>query len=226
MEIFLDSANLNALEKYRPIISGVTTNPAIMATEGATQELRLLELSKLAPELPLSGEVVYAHSIEQVCTDARKIAAIAPNIVIKIPGNMIGLSCIKILKDEGLKLNVTALMTFKQLALAAQQGADYVSQFYCRAKDAGINSVREINMAREFIDQSNLPTKIIIGSIRTVDDVGTVLLTRGHIITINPELIEQSFTHPKTQGSIDEFAKRYEDSMQKKVVGMLSSQHS
>lgn len=213
MELFLDSANLDALRKFKPLITGVTTNPAIMAKDGATQESRLLELSNIAPNLPISGEVIFANSIEQVCTDARKIASIAPNIVVKIPGNFVGLSCIKILKAEGLKLNITALMTFNQLAIAAEQGADYISQFYCRSKDAGINSVREINMAREYIDQNNLKAKIIVGSIRTVEDVEKVLLTRGHIATINPEVIERAFSHPLTQISIDEFAKKYQDSI-------------
>lgn len=215
MEIFLDSANIDALVKFKPLISGVTTNPAIMAKDKATQESRLLELANLAPNLPISGEVVYTNSVEQVCADARKIAAIAPNIVVKIPGNFIGLSCIKILKAEGIKLNITALLTFNQLALAAELGADYVSQFYCRGKEAGVNSAREINMTREYIEQNKLSTKIIVGSFRTAQDVETVLLTRGHIATINPEIMELAFSHPKTQNFVDEFAKKYEESIKK-----------
>jgi transaldolase len=212
MKLFLDSANLEALKKYKDLVEGVTTNPAIMAKDNATQETRLLEICQIAPTLPISGEVIYANSVEQICQDGRKIGAIAGNIVIKIPGNMHGLAAIKILKAEGYKLNVTALMTFKQMALAAQLGADYVSQFFCRARDAGIDSIKEINLAREYIDQNKLPAEIIVGSIRTVSDVETTLLTRGHILTINPELIEQSFSHPKTQSTIEEFAERYEKS--------------
>jgi len=220
MEIFLDTVSPQAVEKYKHLITGVTTNPGLMANAGVAQDSTLLEIAKVVPTLPLSGEVIYANSIQQVCEDARKIASMAPNMVVKIPGSIIGLSCIKILKAEGLKLNVTALMTFKQLALAAQEGADYVSQFFCRAKDTGLNSVREINMAREFIDQNGLATKIIIGSIRSTDDVGTALLTRGHIITINPELLEQSFSHPKTDSSIAEFAQRYEESVAKRGLSV------
>ena len=221
MQIYFDSANLEAFQKYKHLVSGITTNPAIMAKDGATQEVRLFELSELAPTLPISGEVVYAHSVEQVCEDARKIAKIAPNIVVKIPGNMIGLSAIPILKNEGMKLNITALMTFRQLALAAMHGADYISQFFCRAKDAGIDSVKEINMAREFIDENNLPAQIIIGSVRTPLDIEAALLTHAHIITISPELIESSFSHPKTQMSIDEFARKYEDSIQKRSIQIV-----
>ncbi len=213
MKFFLDSANLEAFKKYKNIIDGATTNPLIMAKEGATQETRLKEICDIVPNIPISGEVVYAHSVEQVCADARKIAAIAPNIVVKIPGNMVGLLSIRLLKAEGMKLNVTALMTFRQLAFAAQQGADYVSQFYCRGKDAGLNSTREINMAREFIDQNNLPAQIIMASLRSPADIEQVLLARGHIITITPELIELAFTHSKTQPTIEEFAKKYEDSL-------------
>jgi transaldolase len=157
--------------------------------------------------------VVYATSIEQICFDARKIAAIAPNIVVKIPGNVYGLQSIRILKAEGIKLNVTALMTFKQLALAAQQGADYVSQFFCRAKDAGVDSVAEINKAKEFILQNGLKSEIIIGSLRTPADVEAALLTKGDILTISPELLGICFEHPKTQASIEEFAYRYEQSL-------------
>ncbi len=213
MQIFLDSANLEALNKFKSIIDGVTTNPAIMAKDGATQEQRLREICSIVPKLPVSGEVIYADSEEQIIEDAKKIAAIAPNIVVKIPGSLMGISCIRRLKAEGLKLNVTALMTFQQLALAAQQGADYVSQLYCRGRDSNLNSVREINMAREFIEQNNLPAKIIVGSLRSVDDVEKVLLTRAHIVTITPELIEKTFSHPTTLFSIEEFARKYEASL-------------
>jgi transaldolase len=216
MKFFLDTANVEAVKKYLTVIEGVTTNPAIMGKEFAEQETRLKEICQAAPTLPISGEVIYANSIEQICQDARKISTIAPNIVIKIPGNMYGLQAIKILKSEGFKLNVTCLMTFKQLAFAAQQGADYISQFYCRAKDAGIDSVRQINMAREFIEINNLKTEIIIGSLRTPNDLESALLTRGHILTISPELLELSFTHPKTQSSIEEFAQRYENALKTK----------
>ena len=88
-----------------------------------------------------------------------------------------------------------------------------MSQFYCRAKDTGLDSAREIALTREFIDQNNLLAKIIVGSIRSVEDVEAVFLTRGHIATITPELIEKAFSHPKTQLSIDEFAQKYEASL-------------
>ncbi len=214
MEIYLDSANIDALKRYKSLVAGITTNPAIMAKEGARQEQRLKELADLAPTLPISGEVVYANSREQIIQDATEIAKIAPNIVVKIPGNMLGLSCIPDLKAKGLKLNITALMTFKQLALAAMLGADYISQFFCRARDAGVNSAREVDLAREFVEREELPAKIIIGSVRTPDDVESALQTGGHIITISPELIENTFTHEKTQPSIDEFAHKYEAALE------------
>lgn len=210
MKFFLDTANVEAILKYKSLVDGVTTNPAIMAKEKADQVIRLKEICDAAPTLPISGEVIYANSVEQILEDARKIGATAPNIVIKIPGNMYGMQAIRILKSEGYKLNITALMSFKQLALAAQQGADYVSQFFCRARDAGMDSAREINRAKEFIAQNGLKAEIIIGSLRTPADVETALLTRGDILTISPELMELSFTNPKTQSSIDEFAQRYE----------------
>lgn len=213
MKFFLDTANIASIRQYGPLLDGVTTNPSIMAKDGATQEVRLKEICALVPHLPISGEVVYAHSVEQICEDARKIAAIAPNIVVKIPGNMAGISSIRILKSEGMKLNITALLTCKQLALAAQQGADYVSQFYCRGKDAGLVSIREINMAREFIEQNKLQSQIIVGSLRTPQDIEEVLLSRAHIVTIPPELFSASFTHPRTQPIIEEFAKKYEESL-------------
>ena len=213
MKFYLDTVNLEAIKKYKNVIDGVTTNPNIMGNAGANQENRLPEICAIVPTLPVSGEVVYANSVEQICQDARKIASIAPNIIIKIPGNMHGLQSIRILKAEGFKLNVTALMTFRQLAFAAQQGADYISQFYCRAKDTGIDSIREINRAKEFILLNGFKTEIIIGSIRTPLDLEICLLTRGDIATISPELLELSFNHPKTQTSIDEFAIKYEKAM-------------
>ncbi len=210
MKFYLDTANLEAIKKYQKLVDGVTSNPAIMSKEGIKQEEKLAQMCALVPTLPISAEVVYANSTEQICQDARKLATIGSNIIIKIPGNIHGMQAIRILKAEGYKLNVTALMTFRQLALAAQQGADYVSQFFCRGRDAGVDSVREINRAKEFIVQNGLKSEIIVGSLRTPADLEMAMLTRGDILTVSPELLEAGFTHPKTQGSIDEFAQRYE----------------
>jgi len=202
MKIYLDSANLEAIAKYKGLVDGITTNPLIMAKEGKKQEEHLPKICSLVPTLPVSAEVVYAISTEQICDEARILAGLASNIIVKIPGNMAGLMAIRILKSE-MKLNITGLMTFKQLAFASLLGADYVSQFFCRAKDAGIDSVREINLGK-------LKAKIIVGSLRTPKDVEEALLTNADILTINPDLLEKSFTHLKTQASIDEFTKAYE----------------
>src|SRR5260221_134087 len=145
MKIYLDSANLEAIEKYRGLVDGITTNPLLMAKEKVKQEEHLPKICRLVPTLPVSAEIVYAISVEQICQEARILAGLAPNIVVKIPGNLVGLMAIRILKAE-MKLNITGLMTFKQLAFAIEQGADYVSQFFCRAQDTGIDSVREINL--------------------------------------------------------------------------------
>jgi transaldolase len=211
MKIFLDTANIIAVMKYADLVDGITTNPMIMAKEKVNQEQRLLDICKYVPTLPVSGEVIYDHSVEQIIEDARKIRDIFPNIVVKIPGSMTGMATIKFLKSEGIKINVTALMTYKQLALASLLGADYVSQFFCRARDAGLDSVKEINLAKEFIEKNNLKTQIIVGSLRKVSDVEEALMTRADILTIVPELINESFTHSKTEASIQEFARKYEE---------------
>lgn len=218
MRIFLDTANIDAIKAYKELVDGVTSNPAIMAKEGAEQNAQLKAMCEAVPTLPVSGEVIYANSVEQICQDARKLKEIAPNIIVKIPGNLLGLKCIKALKQEGMKLNVTGLMTFKQLALASLLGADYVSQFFCRAKDSGIDSATEINKAKEFIKSNGLSTQIIIGSLRKPKDVEEALLTAGDILTINPELLEESFTHLKTDLSIKEFEQRYEDRLHSRSV--------
>src|SRR3990167_5761352 len=208
MKIFLDTANLQAIKEHAGIYSGITTNPAIMAKDGAEQKERLIEICKIVPDLPISGEVIYSLSTSQVIQDALTIAAIAPNIVVKIPGDAVGMGAISFLKKKGIKLNVTALMTGKQLIIAALLGADYVSQFYCRGKDAGLDSIREIAVARSFIEEQELDTQIIVGSLRSVDDVEQVLLSGAHIATITPELIKASFSHFKTDESILEFANK------------------
>lgn len=215
MQIYLDSANIKAIEKYASIVSGVTTNPAIMAKENATQEERLKAICSTVPTLPVSGEVVYATDIEQIVKDAKKLQAIAPNIIVKIPGNLIGFGAIPLLKQAGIKLNVTAMMTFEQLSYAAMLGADYVSIFFCRAKDVAINPIIEIEKIRHFIEMNSLKTQIIVGSLRKPSDVSEALKSRAHILTIVPELIEETFTHFNTQASIDEFAKKYEQATKK-----------
>lgn len=211
MKIYLDTCNLGAIEAYKGLIDGVTTNPLIMSKEGVKQEEQLPKICQLVPTLPVSAEVVYAISTEQICEEARMLAGLAPNIVVKIPGNLQGLMAIRILKSE-MKLNITGLMTFKQLALASLLGADYVSQFFCRAKDAGIDSVKEIELYKQFGG-----AELIVGSLRTPDDIQQALLTKADILTINPDLLEKSFTHLKTQSSIDEFTQAYERSNSRSV---------
>lgn len=215
MKLFLDSANIEDIRKYGYFIEGITTNPAIMAKEGVTQEQRLKEICGIM-SLPVSGEVVYDTSVSQIVEDAIKLSRIASNLVVKIPGSLIGMKAIHHLAGYAMKLNITALMTAHQLSLAAMLGAEYASIFFCRSRDTGLNPSDEINKAKDFMNQHGLTkTKIIVGSLRTIADVEEALNTKADILTIPPALFQETldtlFSHPRTRESIDEFAEKYEN---------------
>ena len=173
MEIFIDTANLAEIKSILPwgIISGVTTNQKIFSNEkGVNFKDRVHEILS-SVDAPLSVEVTKTgESDEALVAEAQEYSGWNPkNIVIKIPmfGNGRGLALTKKLSQAKIKTNVTCLMTTNQVLLAALSGATYASIFFCRVRDAGGDPVKVIEESTRILHDSNLPTRIIVGSIRT-----------------------------------------------------------
>ena len=211
MQIFVDSANISEIEKWLNygVIDGVTTNPSIMFKDGVyDMEAGAREIAALVNPHPVSVEVTTNDPGEMV-TQARIFAKWAPNIVIKIPViNQDGFPClgvIKTLTEEGIKINVTAMMSFGQVVLAAKAGATYASIFGGRVADEGHDAPKLIQMAVEWLERWGYKTKIIVGSIRGVIDIQNAAVAGAHIITIPPQFLPKMVDHKYTRETVRGF---------------------
>jgi transaldolase len=217
MPIFLDSGCLTEIEKYLKmgIIRGVTTNPTILLKDGVTGGMkgiraRSVEIARLIDPLPLSVEVTTNDPL-QMRLQAQELAAMAPNIVVKITihgpnGEQQNLEVIHELEGErGIRVNVTAMMSAQQCLLAAMAGATYVSLFGGRIANMGYNPCEEITKLRKVLDDFNLKAKIIIGSTREVLNVIEWLGAGAHFVTVVPNLLEVMIVHPYSKETVRMF---------------------
>jgi transaldolase len=211
MEIFIDTASSKEIKELLlwGVISGVTTNQKIFANEkGVNFKERVHEILSVI-DAPLSIEVTKTNDSDySLLAEAKEYSDWNPkNIVIKIPmfGNGRGLKIASMLHKEKIKTNITCLMTTNQVLLAALSGATYASIFFCRIRDSGSDPIKVITDSRRIIEESHLPTKIIVGSIRTPDDVAQAAAAGAHIITITPKVLAQMPFHQKTEDTIREF---------------------
>ncbi len=211
MEIFIDTASLHEIKQILPwgIITGVTTNQKIFSREkGINFKDRVMEILSIV-DAPLSIEVTKTRDADEVVlAEAREYVSWNPkNIIIKIPmwGNGRGLTLANKLHSEGIRTNVTCIITSNQSMLAALAGATYVSIFFCRIRDAGGDPVRVIQVSKRIIDESKMNTKVIVGSIRNQNDVAEAATAGADIITITPEVLLRLPFHQKSEDTIAEF---------------------
>jgi transaldolase len=211
MKIFADTASLDELKELLSwgIISGCTTNPKICAQEGVEFESRMKEILQLVKG-PVSIEVT-TNDYDLMVEEAKKYASWGENTVVKVPMNAPGLKAVKTLKEAGIKTNVTACMSAKQAILPALAGADYVSLFWARIEDMGYNAQTVTEDALKAFKDSNVDSKIIIGSFRQISHINRAILTGAHILTISPDIIKGMVNNPKTTETIQEFLDYWED---------------
>lgn len=215
MEIFLDTANVDEIRHIVRwgIVDGVTTNQKIFLNEkGVDFETRVRTICDLVRDKPVSVES-NGKTLQEILDDARKFNKIAKNVVVKVAMTKdgIGLEAVEILSDEGIKTNVTVMMNFNQLMLATKAGATYVSLFYNRAKDAGEDGLKIISDITRWIEKNNYSTRLIVGSIRQPDDVAQAAIAGGHIITIPYKILIAMPFHKKTEETIEEFDKAWQE---------------
>jgi transaldolase len=217
VKLFLDSANLQDVENglARGHLSGVTTNPSLLAKEpkanfhGHIQKIvDLLEAD--GRELPLSVEV-FATKPDEMIAQAEEILQKIPypGLNIKVPIGWDELKVIYALAKKDIRVNCTCIFTEEQCVLAANAGASYVSIFHCRLKDMGGDPVKVIEGTRHIFDQAGHPAEIIVGSIRMQSDILEAHLAGGHIVTAGAKVIEQMASHPGTDKSVQGFLKDF-----------------
>ena len=212
MKFFIDTANVEDIRKANDmgVICGVTTNPSLIAKSGRKFEDVIKEITSIV-DGPISGEVkATTTDAEGMIKEGREIAAIHPNMVVKIPMTVEGLKAVKVLSAEGIKTNVTLIFSANQALLAARAGATYVSPFLGRIDDIsgyGIDLVRQI--ADIFDVAEDIDTEIIAASIRNPIHVTDCALAGADIATVPYKVIVQMTKHPLTDAGIEKFQADY-----------------
>jgi len=210
MKFFIDTANVAHIKEANDlgVICGVTTNPSLIAKEGRDFTEVIKEITSIV-DGPISAEVVSLNHQEMV-KEARPLADIHPNIVIKIPMILEGLKAVKILSAEGIKTNVTLIFSATQALLAARAGASYVSPFIGRMDDIGNDGMYFIEEISDIFDAHNIQTEIIAASIRHSNHVIQAARLGAHIATVPYDVIVKMTKHPLTDAGIERFLKDWE----------------
>ena len=211
MKFFIDTANVDEIRKANDmgVIAGVTTNPSLIAKEGRDFNEVINEITSIV-DGAISGEVkATTTTAEEMIKEGRQIAAIHPNMVVKIPMTVEGLKACKALTSEGLKTNVTLIFTANQALLAARAGATYVSPFLGRLDDINVRGVDLIAEIAQIFDVAGLDTQIIAASVRNPIHVTDCALAGAHIATVPYKVIEQMTKHPLTDAGIEKFQQDY-----------------
>jgi len=205
MKFFIDTADVKAIKEMAAlgVLDGVTTNPTLVAKEGRNFLEVLREICEIV-DGPISAEVI-SQDAEGMLKEARMLAQIHKNIVVKIPMTKEGLKAVKALNQEKIRTNVTLVFSSNQALLAAKAGATYVSPFVGRLDDigqVGMDVVREIVT---IYGNYGYATQVIVASIRHPIHVIEAAMAGAHVATIPPSIIEQLVKHPLTDIGIQRF---------------------
>jgi len=210
MKFFIDTANLDEIKQgvEMGMVDGVTTNPSLIAREDKPFEEIIAEICKVV-DGPVSAEVVSLET-QGMLTEAKELAKIADNIVIKIPMIVEGLKAVKALSAEGIKTNVTLVFSAAQALLAAKAGASFVSPFVGRLDDIGAPGLDLISDIVTIYDNYGYQSEIIVASVRSPQHVTDSALVGADIATIPLKVINQLAKHPLTDVGIEQFLADWE----------------
>ena len=211
MEIFLDTANLEEIRRWLEygLLDGVTTNPSVMLKDGGyDMEERAREIARLVEPRPVSVEVTTNDQTEML-RQAHQIASWAPNIVVKIPVvNENGQPCLGVVREletTGVRVNMTACLSYGQAILGAKVGATYVSIFAGRVADEGHDAAAMIREVVDWLQRWQSPTKIIAGSIREAVNIKDAAAAGAHVITVPPVFLEKFVDHRYSRDTVRGF---------------------
>lgn len=211
MKFFLDTANIDEIRTANDwgILDGITTNPSLAAKEG--REFRELagEILDLMGDRPVSLETVSTDA-EGMIHEAQVLASWAPNVVTKVPLLPEGLKAVRVLREEGIKTNVTLVFSTNQGLLAGKAGATYVSPFIGRLDDRaheGMELVRELAHIFEIYD---FETNVLTASVRHPRHVVEAALAGADVITMPFAVMEKLFQHPLTDVGLERFLSDWE----------------
>lgn len=206
MNLFIDTANIAEIEEASKwgVISGVTTNPSLIAKEGQKLEDVIKKIVTLV-DGPISAEVDEGMADDMI-SQARILSTLHPNIVIKLPMTIEGVKACSVLSREGIHTNVTLIFSVSQALMACEAGATYISPFMGRMDDAGFDSSRLISEIVTVIQNYQYDTQIIAASIRSLDHVNKAAVIGADIATIPFKVLKQMVVHPLTTAGLKIFA--------------------
>jgi transaldolase len=205
MQLFLDTTDAAVLKGLAAtgLVDGVTTNPSLIAKSGRPMLEVIAEICSLV-EGPVSAEVA-ATDTAGMLAEGRKLAAIAPNVAVKVPLTREGLTATSEFVREGIKVNVTLCFSAAQALLAAKAGATFISPFIGRLDDHGAEGMGLISEIRTIYDNYDFDTEILAASIRTPAHVTQAALLGADCATIPPQVFLDLFKHPLTDKGLEQF---------------------
>lgn len=214
MRLFLDTASIDEVRRGvgLGVISGVTTNPSLIAKErGVPYKTRVIEIAE-AVDGPVSAECVTRTAAEMVA-EGRDIASWHPNVVVKVPIDEEGLKAIRLLSSEGIRVNTTLIFSTNQALLAAMAGATFVSPFVGRLDDVGEDGMALVREIVDVFDTYDLPTQVLAASLRHPRHVTEAALAGSHVATLPFSVLLGMLKHPLTDVGIDRFLADYATAM-------------
>jgi len=215
MKFFVDTADTAQIAELHALgmVDGVTTNPSLILKSGRDIVEVTREIAGMV-EGPVSAEVV-ALEAEAMIAEGRKLAAIAPNIAVKVPLTWDGLKACKALSEAGHMVNVTLCFSANQALLAAKAGATFISPFIGRLDDMNIDGMELIADIRRIYDNYGFETQILAASIRTVNHAHQSAMIGADVMTAPPAVIRAMISHPLTDKGLETFLADWEKTGQK-----------
>jgi len=209
MKFFLDTANLNEIREAAKLgfLDGVTTNPTLIAREKRRFDDAIREICEACPG-PVSAECV-SESFDDMSAEARRLAKLARNVVVKVPLTKEGLKVVRALVPDGIKFNVTLCFSANQALLAAKAGASYISPFIGRLDDAGHDGMQVIKDICQIYRNYDFKTEVLTASIRHPLHVLEAAKAGSHVATMPFSVFDKLIAHPLTELGVARFLEDY-----------------
>ena len=205
MKFFIDTASINEIREAASlgVLDGVTTNPSLVAKEGRKFRDILMEILEIV-DGPVSAEVVSTEK-NGILQEARELAKLHHNIVVKVPLIKEGLKAVRILSDEDIKTNVTLCFSPTQALMAAKAGATYVSPFIGRLDDQSADGMQLIEQIVTIYANYGFATQVLAASIRHPIHVLEAAMIGADVATMPLKVMEQLIYHPLTESGLEKF---------------------
>ena len=208
LEIYLDSSNLEEIKKLSAALplAGVTTNPSIMAAGGIGLTRLLTELTEIMGSNSRFHVQVISNTVESIIAEAGKLHELPFDIVVKIPAHTAGLAAIKQIKKDNIPVLATAIYNVQQGVMAAMNGADYLAPYLNRIDNLGFNGISVVADLQQFINQHQLPTKLLVASFKNVHQVLQVFKHGVQAVTLPLDIAQQILNNPATDAAVVKFS--------------------